>query len=303
MKKVEIILTIGVPASGKSTWAKDFVKYKSDKHVRICRDDYRMMLMQSQQLDPKGEGLVTELVNNAIAAAVNAKYNVILDATNLNQKYLEPQIEFCQKYGDVKFRVFDISLDKAKERDKNREVSVGDTVLRKMWGQYRSLIDSGYDLYSTRPKKERMENTLFDRNSNRRDCVVFDLDGTLAHNNGKRGYFDWLKVGVDDVDEMTKETLMAYKDRGYEIVIVSGRDGESMDATCKWLDDNEIPYDAIYLRPKGDYRKDTVVKTEIFEKYLKDEYNILCVLEDRKKVVDMWRGLGVKCFQVIEGDY
>jgi predicted kinase len=303
MKKVEIILTIGVPASGKSTWAKDFVKYKSEKHVRVCRDDYRMMLSQAQQLDRKGENLVTELVNSAIAAAANARYNVIVDATNLNLKYLEPTIDFCQKYGDVKFRLFDISLEKAKERDKAREASVGDVVMDKMWKQFRAIIDGGYDIYSTRPKKDRMEETKFISASNRTDCVVFDLDGTLAHNNGKRGYFDWLKVGVDDVDEVTKETLVAYKNRGYEIVIVSGRDGVSMKPTIKWLDDNDIPFDNIFLRPEGDYRKDTLIKTEIFENNLKPNYNILCVLEDRKKVVDMWRGLGVKCFQVVDGDY
>ena len=279
------------------------MKYKSDKHIRVCRDDIRMMVQQAAMLEQKGENLVTEIVNNTIAAAANARYNVIVDATNLNMKYLEPTIEFCRKYGDVKFRVFDISLDKAMERDAAREATVGDKVLRKMWNQYRNLIDSGYDLYSTRPKYERMEETNFMSASNRTDCVVFDLDGTLAHNNGKRGYFDWLKVGVDDVDEMTKETLLAYKGRGYDIVIVSGRDGTSMKPTIKWLEDNDIPFDNIFLRPEGDFRKDTIVKTEIYENNLKPNYNILCVLEDRKKVVDMWRGLGVKCFQVIDGDY
>jgi len=303
-KNIEIILTIGIPASGKSTWSKDFVKYKSENFVRVCRDDYRLMLKESQTLDSKGENLVTELVNNAIASAANARYNIIIDSTNLNLKYLEPQIKFCQKYGDVKFRVFDISLNKAKERDAERVASVGDKVLDKMWNQYRNIIDSGYDLYSTRKKLERIETTTIeDYDTIKMDCVVFDLDGTLAHNNGKRGYFDWLKVGVDEVDEIVKETLLSFKSSNYKIVIVSGRDGESLQKTIEWLKDNEIPYDDIYLRLKGDYRKDTVVKTEIYYQNLKHKYNILCVLEDRKKVVDMWRGLGIKCFQVIDGDY
>ena len=303
MKNRTITLTIGIPASGKSTWAKDFVKYKSDNTVRVCRDDYRLMLKQAQMLDPKGESLVTELVNKAIAAAVGSKYDVIVDATNLNLKYLEPQIEYCRKYGDVKFHIFDISLDKAIERDKNREASVGDKVIRRMWGQYRSLIDSGYDLYSTKPKYQRIEKTDFDFDNKKTDCVIFDLDGTLAHNNGKRGYFDWAKVGVDDVDQVLRQTLLSYKEADYDIVIVSGRDGASLEPTEKWLKDNNIPYDDIYLRPEGDFRKDTVVKTEIYEKFLKHKYNILCVLEDRTKVVNMWRELGMKCFQVIDGDY
>ena len=304
-KTKDITICVGIPSSGKSTWSKEQVKYKLDKTVRLCRDDYRMMLKQAAVLDHKGETLVTDLVRKAVVSSINMGYDVIIDATNVNRKYLEDDILFYQKYGNVKFRVFDISLSKAKERDATREATVGEKVIKKMWDQYRSLIDSGFDLYSTRPKLERIENTMVikDYDMEKEDAVIFDLDGTLAHNNGKRGYFDWTKVEIDDHDEIIREILYSFELNDYKILIVSGRDGASLEPTERWLIKNAIEYDGIFLRPEGDYRKDTVVKTEIYEQYIKPKYNVLCVFEDRKKVVDMWRGLGIKCLQVIDGDY
>lgn len=57
------------------------------------------------------------------------------------------------------------------------------------------------------------------------------------------------------------------------------------------------------MRPEGDIRKDSIVKREIFENYIRDYYNIQFVLDDRNQVVEMWRSLGLKCLQVQEGDF
>ena len=42
---------------------------------------------------------------------------------------------------------------------------------------------------------------------------------------------------------------------------------------------------------------------ELYEKYIKDSYNVLCVFDDRQKVVDMWREEGLLCCQVYYGDF
>jgi hypothetical protein len=57
------------------------------------------------------------------------------------------------------------------------------------------------------------------------------------------------------------------------------------------------------MRKKGDFRKDSVVKKEIYEKYIKDNFNILFCLDDRNQVVNMWREIGIKCLQVQDGDF
>ena len=85
---------------------------------------------------------------------------------------------------------------------------------------------------------------------------------------------------------------------------MSGRDGVCEPETTKWLNDNEIPYDAMFMRAANDSRKDSIVKKELFEQFVRDHLAIEFVLDDRDQVVDMWRNeLGLKVLQVAPGDF
>ena len=57
------------------------------------------------------------------------------------------------------------------------------------------------------------------------------------------------------------------------------------------------------MRSRGDKRPDQVIKKEIYDKYIKDKFNVLCVFEDRDKVVEMWRDEGLLCNQVYYEDF
>jgi hypothetical protein len=57
------------------------------------------------------------------------------------------------------------------------------------------------------------------------------------------------------------------------------------------------------MRKRGDKRKDVIVKKEIYEKFIKDNYEVFFVLDDRDQTVKGWRDLGLKCFQVAEGNF
>jgi predicted kinase len=84
-------------ASGKSTWAMEFVAKHND-YVRISRDNYRFMLQATDTHEPKIEALITKLVNNSISQALKVKYNVIYDATNLKLKSIN---EIIDEFGDI----------------------------------------------------------------------------------------------------------------------------------------------------------------------------------------------------------
>ena len=74
--------------------------------------------------------------------------------------------------------------------------------------------------------------------------------------------------------------------------------------TKDWLSNNNIDYDAFYMRKDDDNRKDALVKKEMYVKYLSKNFNIEFILDDRDQVVDMWRNeLNLKCFQVNYGDF
>ena len=107
---------------------------------------------------------------------------------------------------------------------------------------------------------------------------------------------------MDEVNHDVKALLDVYRDGGYKIIIFTGRDGAAKEHTEKWLDNHLIKYDHFDIRPTGDMRKDYIVKKEMFDK-IKDEYAITGVFDDRDQVVRLWRGMGIRCYQVDYGNF
>jgi hypothetical protein len=69
------------------------------------------------------------------------------------------------------------------------------------------------------------------------------------------------------------------------------------------LEKHGIKAMALFMRKSGDYRKDSVVKKEIYERHIKEDFNVEFVLDDRDQVVKMWREQGLVCLQVAEGNF
>lgn len=298
-KELECIICIGVPASGKSTWSKEFLR-KNPNYVRINRDDYRFMLRDQPFCEVKIEHLITELFYSAIDMALEKKLNIILDNTNVKREYIDNFVAYVEHRARIKFRVFDISLEEAIERDSKRDKSVGEEVIKKMYKDYKNLMD-GFN-YSDQGKKIFVyKDPIWEPELPM--IVIFDIDGTLSHANGKRGYFDWNKVDRDDLDKVVYSVYNRHRMAGDRIFIVTGRDEEARPATERWLDAHNIAYERLLMRGKGDMRPDNTVKMEIFNNHIKDRYNVQVIYDDRQKVVNMWRSLGLKVFQVSKGDY
>jgi len=136
-----IIIPIGIPGSGKSTWCKEFIK-NNPNYIRFCRDQYRIMLQFSQFLDYRGEKLITDMVYSDINIALEADYNIIVDQTNCKAKYLN---EFIKKYdyvADINIKIFDIDINTAIERDLNRIATVGEEVITRMFADYTNLMNT-----------------------------------------------------------------------------------------------------------------------------------------------------------------
>ena len=214
-------ILIGIPGSGKSTWAKDFCKYNAG-WVRVSRDDFRLMLKQAQMCEPKIEDLITTLVDETIKQALFKKENVIVDATNVKASYIQRFIDNFQNSADIKFRIFDISVGKAIERDKNREATVGEAVIRKMYKDYQVLIDSFplQDLKRTSHRNQLKPN----ENGN---AIIVDIDGTLTFMSDRDPY-DYGKVYKDEVNPLVVDIVKAHKAKGHKVILLTGRDGEAL---------------------------------------------------------------------------
>ena len=151
-------------------------------------------------------------------------------------------------------------------------------------------------------------------------AIIVDVDGTLADMRGVRGPFEWDKVHLDrphqDVIEMVQDfaSLEVYTgeydddgdemmDTKYKIIITTGRDGVCEEATKQWLKDHEVPYDEFFIRPEGDFRKDNIIKSEIYMDHIRPKYDVKFVIDDRDQVVEMWRSLGLRVLQVAPGNF
>ena len=93
-----------------------------------------------------------------------------------------------------------------------------------------------------------------------------------------------------------------YKRNGYEIVIVSGRSDRTKEATERWLEKYGILYDRMIMRKRKNFTPDDKLKERWLEKYL-DRDDIRVVVDDRQRVVDMWRRNGLDVFQVANGNF
>lgn len=297
----KVILNIGIPGSGKSTWTTEFLM-KNPDWMKISRDDFRFMLRNQPILDFKGENMLTGMVMQAARKALLSGFNVIVDNTHCRLSYINASIEALGDLADIDFRYFDTPVKTCIERDSKREKKVGEVIINKMHKDLTIMLET-FDFQPVK-KKERLKlDYAKGWDPKLPNAIISDIDGTLAHMNGKRGPFDWKKVGVDDIDQPMVETLKVWKASGATIIACSGRDGSCRQETTDWLKAAEVPFDHLFMRPANDFRKDSLIKKEIYENDIKGKFNVIMVYDDRNQVVDLWRSLGLKCAQVEYGEF
>ena len=144
------------------------------------------------------------------------------------------------------------------------------------------------------------------------EVIVSDIDGTIADLAHRRRWIlskpkNWeafeKTIHLDTPIAETIEFLQKAAEYGVFIIYASGRGAQSRNITLDWLGSNSLPEGPLYMRAKKDYRADDIIKREILEQIRGDGYEPDLVLDDRQRVVDMWRKAGVYTIQVDEGDF
>ena len=171
-----------------------------------------------------------------------------------------------------------------------------------------------------------------------KNTVIFDLDGTLAIIDKRRikagktvdgkvtnkmnwdTFFDPENINLDEPNEPVIKMAQMFHEEGFKIVIFSGRNDRSFHTTVEWLKIHEVPHDLLVMRPdkfKEDswpiadgnpatpdmrFMPDDILKKKMLDTFI-DINDVFLVVDDRNKVVDMWRGLGLNVFQVAPGDF
>ena len=169
--------------------------------------------------------------------------------------------------------------------------------------------------------------------------VIFDLDGTLAiiekrriksgsptGNKPVQAKMDWdvffaaENIQLDEPNEPVIKMAQMFHNDGFKIVIFSGRNDRSFHTTKEWLEKFDVPFDLVVLRPdkfqadswpiaNGNpatkamrFMPDEILKKEMLDTFV-DIDDVFLVVDDRQKVVDMWRDLGLNTFQVAPGNF
>lgn len=143
--------------------------------------------------------------------------------------------------------------------------------------------------------------------------VIFDIDGTLADIEHRRGFLDgdrpdWARfngaMGGDTPNvPIVSLYLSLWHSGNYNIEIVTGRSEAFRAITEKWLTWNEIPFHRVAMRQEKDGRADHFVKEDILKAFFAEGLDIEFAVDDRQQVVDMWRRNGITCLQCDVGDF
>jgi thiol-disulfide isomerase/thioredoxin len=266
-EKLKIIVLKGIPASGKSTWAKDILAKYPGKYKRINKDDLRAMLDDSKWTKDN-EKFVLEMRDYLIQKSLEDGYNVILDDTNLAEKHLNKMKEIAKKWNEnrkgihddtstncesvvycngrgviIDFNGIDTSHQKCpgcpkckpevEVEEKFFDISLADAIERdkkRIVGHVgEKVIRSMYNQFIAPTKKP----VKLEQDSSLPHCIICDVDGTIAEK-GDRDIYDTTKVMLDTPNEPIIELVKQLKDK-YRIIFFSGRKETARKDTVTWI--------------------------------------------------------------------
>jgi len=310
MSQMKMFFLKGLPACGKSTKRRALLAdLQLQPIVAVNKDEIRIELdipPGNFFREPEVERIESERIKTVLTNKVE---NLVLDNTHNDPKYEVRYRAMAQHYGYefVMIDMSDVPVAECIRRDSLREgqEKVGEKIIMSMYDKYYS---------PTRPKgkerKERKEKVKFVipepmvQDPSLPVAAIVDLDGTLSMANG-RTWYEYTKADTDTLVVPVHATVKALVATGTikHVIFLTGREETGREAALKFLDQTAgFPVDGttniLVMKAKGDHRPDTEAKSELFDLHVRGKYNILMVFEDRNRVVEMWRQMGLTVFQV-----
>ncbi|MFI5617121.1 RNA ligase [Streptomyces sp. NPDC051567] len=295
----------GLPASGKTTVARALQAGSGGRMRRVNLDDLRAMLDTPAPGGARSfahEQTVLAVQDAAVRAAVDGGFDVVVDNTHLTSHI--PKRLKAAVAGLAVFVVHDLTgvpVEECLRRDAGRERPVGEEIIRILADKHRKATKGGWRLTAQwlndqPPVEPYVPDPALPA------AVMCDIDGTLALI-GDRGPYDFSRCEHDLPNEPVRHALESFRRDGDAVVLLSGRSEDHRARTESWLRRYEVPYDELWMRAGGDTRRDDVVKAELFDAHVRDRYAVRVSLDDRDRVVALWRRMGLPTWQVNYGDF
>jgi len=287
--KQKVIFLKWLPASGKSTYAKE-ICWTNSNFIRVNKDDIRAM-MGGEFSKPK-EQVVLDTRDRVILSSLNAGFWVVVDDTNLEPKHEDRvrQLIMSSMFSHVQMEVklFDVPLSECLKRNRKRDISVPDNVIKEMAEKY--------GLWKEPPEFEKVV-----QNPNLLKAIIVDIDWTIANKNNRFAY-DYTTVSEDMPYEDIISLVGILSDK-YSIIFVSWRSDSCRADTEEWIGRYLGGSGwTLKMRKEWDQRKDSIIKYEILQEIIKSYY-VEYVLDDRNKVVKMFREAGLRVLQVADWNF
>lgn len=275
----QMILMVGPPASGKSTYAQALEGF-----TRISQDDMGKMehLTEFQDALARGENVVVDRLNHL---------------AEQRQRYLLPAK--IQGY-TTKIVIMCTPKSECLARFKTREAHP--TIKNETdMGRATEMFTSKYE-----PVREEeadiVERVLW--KTERDKAVVFDLDNTVSDASHREHFLkgekrDWNSFfNAQQYDKpfpwaVALMNAIEKLDDGTKIVICTARPDTYRSMTEEWLFKHQLWFDELFMRSRSDRRRDDIIKENMFEFDILSQYDVLFHVDDRKMVIDALRKKGI----------
>lgn len=306
-------ILIGLPGSGKTRYAVEVMADEPDQWFRVNWDEMRgENYVYSRESENRIKQESENLVRDVVA---RTNKNIIIDNTNLNRKTSDRWMNLARELGlRVELCGMPATVDECIRRDAKRtgRARVGRAVIERM-ALFADLIKFPTD---KRLVLVDMDGTLFDLSHRlhfiKGVCVWCSGTGLMGNgvqqcarcNGTKKSKKDWNGFFAHCADDKPIPTIVNWvkaiaADPSFMVCVVSGRPIDKVgDASVASLEKHGVPYDHLFMRNGGDRRDDVIVKREILSKLPKGQ--IAFAIDDRPRVVRMWREEGVKVFAVAD---
>lgn len=318
------IVMVGPPGCGKSTAAKkmnvdsDMVIIERDiirEGIGGSRKGFYDLAYTFSELRDVYEAYVSSKVDGILKQCAIKRQSVIIADTNMNKRYRHEMYDKLYGLGfQVRLHVFhgdDVNIDELIRRNETRDedcrvpmsvLTRYDSLMKK---QAKTLADE-FDLLSLADTSEH--------SPHRDNIIICDIDDTLAFRDGNREPFEFMKSGSDSPiehnikmleDVVNSAARLSKEDSINKVYFFSGRSDICRVETEAWLTEHVLlncPTELV-MRKEGDYRKDWIIKGEMYRDMIHGKYTVKYVFDDRQSVVGYWSNLGLPVIQVNQSKY
>lgn len=307
---MKLILLVGPAGSGKSTLAKEY----SDLGYTYINQDKQ----------GKGHLAIFEM-------AINEGSDIVVDRMNFSidqrKRYLLPAVARGYKTAIIVLhQPYTVCLErmfKRKDHETIKDEKNAHAALSTFFTKYERVQDNEADAVD-----RRWPDGLKER------AIICDLDGTLcnidhrlytvrppkeweeevalARKEKRKNIYNWRadwqsffqNIPGDTVNYWCADLVDKFSTSA-QIVYCSGRPDNHRRATEEWLKANNVDFHGnhLYMRHRNDSREDSIVKEILLDFEILTRFIPYFMIDDRSRVVDMWRERGYVCLQCAPGNF